>query len=465
MRRLLVLAAVFAPAIAAAEPAAAPWIDVKDRGAYTEVIAHGVKSTKTAITPIRQRLEIPLAGTIVVKRVIPAGDPTIQLAEVDNEAHVLSVKLTMERADVKALAKSAQAMQIGDDLHLIFPRKVPPEGAVVTLPEPTLPVAVPALTPVIAPMQPVKATEVKLIPPAKVPDAPAVTKPELAPEIEMKPGPEAKPEAKPETRSDATSADDAKKSEPSDAGSGSKRTALGTTAPPTKPIGIPEEPGGQLMTYGALGLAAICGIWYLQRRRKATAGAPVATIEVIAQRSLGGKAKIVWLTAGGRDMIVAVTAQQVRMLGQWPRGEGGQSGVGTGARARDRDSGPIAFAATATAPSSDARDLREAFGGREPRMAEGTNPGTSASADALHFGPGLAPIPASAIGPASPAIQGLMRLRQRNAPPVAPPGSFARQKRESFASLSVSDDVATDDLDADAEWAKELMAATAGRGR
>ena len=245
-------------------------------------------------------------------------------------------------------------------------------------------------------------------------------------------------------------ADAPKKSEAADVGSGSTHTALGTTAAPTKPIGIPEEPGGQMMTYGALGLAALCGIWYLQRRRKATAGAPVSTIDIVAQRSLGGKAKIVWLTAGGRDMIVAVTAQQVRMLGQWPRGEGAKSGFGTAARGRD--SGPIALPSTTAPASSDARDLREAFGGREPRMADGTDPG-------------MAAIPASAIGPASPAIQGLMRLRQRTAPPVAPPGSFARQKRDSFASLSVDDDVATDDLDADAEWAKEIMAATAGRGR
>ncbi len=105
---------------------------------------------------------MPLAGVVAVKRVIPAGDPTIQLAEVDNESHVLSVKLTMQRDDVRALARSAQAMQIGDDLHLMFPRKLPADGAVVKLPEPTLPTVVtpvviaPVIAPVLAP-PPVKA--------------------------------------------------------------------------------------------------------------------------------------------------------------------------------------------------------------------------------------------------------------------------------------------------------------------
>jgi hypothetical protein len=40
---------------------------------------------------------------------------------------------------------------------------------------------------------------------------------------------------------------------------------------------------------------------------------------VIDSRALGGKARVVWLSAGDRELMVAVSAQQVRLLGQWRR--------------------------------------------------------------------------------------------------------------------------------------------------
>ncbi len=130
------------------------------------------------------------------------------------------------------------------------------------------------------------------------------------------------------------------------------------------------------------------------------------------------------------------------MLGQWPRGEN-RGGFGSlGKRAPE---------------TRDARDLRDLLepDAREPRLAEGTHPGMVVDD----------PPATAAITPASPAIQGLMRLRKRGAAPPPAPGSFVRQKRDSFAALQVNEDVATDDIDADALWAKEILAATNGRTR
>jgi flagellar biogenesis protein FliO len=153
--------------------------------------------------------------------------------------------------------------------------------------------------------------------------------------------------------------------------------------------------------YGALGLAAAgAGIWLL-RRRRTRPGTP-ASIEIIAQRSLGGKARIVWLSAGPREMIVSVTAQQVRMLGQWPRTE---------------VAAQLPVAHTHADPAEESR--------REPSFA----------ATLGGFGPIDKPV--------SPAVTGLLRLRGRT-------GQMS----------AVTPEVATGDVEADELWAKEILAAT-----
>jgi hypothetical protein len=54
MRELLIICAL--SAVAAAEPS----FEVKDRGDAVEVIAHDLAASRTAIAPLRERLEIPL---------------------------------------------------------------------------------------------------------------------------------------------------------------------------------------------------------------------------------------------------------------------------------------------------------------------------------------------------------------------------------------------------------------------
>jgi hypothetical protein len=129
MRHPLALAAAAALALcwvpgsaARAEPAPiapGPRFELVDRGDAVEVIAHHITAARTAVLPVRSRLEVPITAAPQIKRVAPV-DATVKLIELDREdaTPVLSVKLGFERGDVKALSRFAQAIQVGDDLHL-----------------------------------------------------------------------------------------------------------------------------------------------------------------------------------------------------------------------------------------------------------------------------------------------------------------------------------------------------------
>lgn len=252
---------------------AEPRFEVIDRGTAIEVIAHEMKASRTAVNPARSRLEVDLIGMPRATALVPT-DGAIKVIELDGASpRRLSVKLPFERPAVKTLSKFAQAIQVGDDLHLLFPREVPVEGARVVLPEPTLPKHIEAKLPQQLGPQPA---------PVVKPELPAVG----ANETRV-------PEAKPEI---PTKPDD-------------KKAFL-----------APEEPSSNLSMYAMCGLGAIAlGVWMFKKKK--TAQAPVTSIDVVAQRSLGSKAKVVWLNAGGREMVVAVTPQAVRMLGQWKKSE------------------------------------------------------------------------------------------------------------------------------------------------
>jgi len=112
---------------------------------------------------------------------------------------------------------------------------------------------------------------------------------------------------------------------------------------------------------------------------------------VIAQRSLGAKAKVVWLSAGGRDMVVAITPQNVRMLSQWEKQE------------------PLPRAQT---------------------------------------------VPPADQAP-SEAVAGILRLRAKTNVPYP--------RARTHAPADINEDVATGDDEADAAWAREILAATGGR--
>ncbi len=332
---------------------AQPTLEVLDRGIAVEVIARDVKATSTAIVPVRSRLEIAIDGRPSVPVLAP-NDPTIHSIEMSGSTQrVLSVKLDLDRAQVKNLARFAQVIQVGNDVHLLVPRALPAPGAGVMLPEPTLPPELAATLEGPAAIAPVAPEPTLEAAPSTAPPPPAV-------EPDAKPGPVATP---------ATA------------------TVIASSAPPLAPVSNPKTPANKLSLFAGLGLVGLGIAAWLVRRRKSLKPQGLS-IDVIAQRSLGAKAKIVWLTAGGREMVIAVTPQAVRMLGQWRTTESSGSG----------------------------------------RLPEAT---------------ALAP---AVERPLSPAVSGILKLRGKTAAPLA-----------------VTDEVMTDDVDADALWAKEILAATGAR--
>jgi flagellar biogenesis protein FliO len=267
MREILIICAL--SAVAAAEPS----FEVKDRGDAVEVIAHDFAAARTAIAPVRERLEIPLAGHPASPRLV-AKDATVRLVEIANGR--LSVKLNLEHDDVVTLARVSQAIQVGPDLHILVPRDVPAAGAAVALPEPTVP---PALAPAPVP------SKVDVVAPPAPPKVEAVAPP-AALERQV----------------------------------GAPKPAPAVAKPaPAKPATLASEPETDwrsLLFALVAGGGTLAGGMWLMKRKKQRDGA-VSTIEIVAQRSLGGKARVVWLSAGQRDIIVAVTPQAVRTLGQW----------------------------------------------------------------------------------------------------------------------------------------------------
>ena len=420
MRALLAIAiAALLPTAAQAEPAApaAPGavtdkvasFELLDRGDAVEVIAHNIKAARTAIIPIRSRLQIPVVGTPLAKRVQP-GDATVKLIELDRDAaiHVLSVKLSFERDDVKALSRFAQAIQVGDDLHVLVPRKVPVDGVSPKLPPPSLP-------------------------------------PELAAAV-ARIDAEAKPEAKPDPiAQQAAAIQAAARAEaiPAVAAATTDARRPGD-ARSLKQALVPEsdDAWSKVTTYGALGLAAAgAGIW-LMRRRKAHL-ATTATIEVIAQRSLGGKARILWLSAGPRELIVSVAGAQVRLLGQWRKTDAPSALPAAHTHADTVHVDPsLAAPRFAESRYAEPAEPDEPAEPQEPlptyrppfgRPAEPSDPMPARTRRATHE-PSL-----------SPAVSGILRLRART------------------GQLPISEPGATGDIAADELWAKEILAATGGR--
>ncbi len=356
--------------------------EILDRGDAVEIIAHDVKAAKTAISPVRSRLEVPLVGTHSIPKLLPAGDKTVKVIELDGKSQqVLSVKLDFERPEVHKLAKHAQAYQVGNDLHVILPRQIPATGTTISLPEPTLSPELAAKAAAIAPVIDVKPEAMPEAPKAKDAPKPATTEPEMVPST----GPLIK------------------KTEPAE-------------APKQEPIAKAGQGGMKNFPILLSSILALLGcIVWVKRRKAGGANAAKAstTIEIIAQKSLGKQAKIVWLNAGGREMIVSVTAQQVRMLGQWKKSETESRAVRTSIRAEG--SGQIS----------------------QPVIAERSSRTSHVMLPEATALPSLAE--------KSSAVSGLLKLRAKTNVPT------------------VNEDVATDDVEADAVWAREILAATGAR--
>ena len=172
-----------------------------------------------------------------------------------------------------------------------MPRKVPTEGAIVKLPEPTLPppaiaaaVAIPTPSKIQMP-KPASPDPAAAPLPAKQPAS--ATAPATAAIAQLEPSPPAKLATKPASRP-------------------SSRTE-------------PDDSWTKLSTLGVLGMAAVgAGVWLI-RRRKTTRR--LRCRHRGARRALARRQGARWLTAGRARWVVAITPQNVRMLGQWRKAD------------------------------------------------------------------------------------------------------------------------------------------------
>lgn len=351
MRAFLVLGLIGLLTLAAdAAPGGERSFSLAPAAESVEVVARGVVAAPGAtIRVTRERLEIPIDDRARVDRQ-SYGDPTVRRVEVRGRApRVLSIKLRHDGARVAALAATARFVQVGEELHVIIPRT-------------------PAPAPVPASTAPESARSAVAAAPTPTPtgaDEPAMigaATPSELPPSELRPAVEPSPPAT----------------------GTAKASIAGARA------------GGSGRWWIVLvGLGLVGGGAALVLRRRRASPSTSTDLEILASRSLGGKARVIWLSVGGRELVVAVTPQQVRPLGQWRAGE------------------------------RSARTFASAFD------------------DAVADAPGGA---ASRPVAASPAVSGLLRLRER-----LPSAS------------SVSAEVATGDEDLDAQWARDLVSATGGR--
>ncbi|MBL4635575.1 MAG: flagellar biosynthetic protein FliO [Kofleriaceae bacterium] len=257
---------------------------------------------------------------------------------------------------------------------------------------------------------------------------------------------------------------------------------------------------GLILGFGLL--VAGAGVMLWKSRQKATESDDYENMRIVATKRLGGKSKIIWLSVANREMVIAVADSGTQLLSEWRRDEEllgvadvpiaktmlnmpgrGQeirpelpSTVELAAPALGRGSAPMPAvrredvvsvlpesapsifppilkkATSATQNASPSVEVaRNGFGGgpmggyrfqsalsKAQSMQDNTE-GPVAAGDRIAQRAAEA-IPAEKVNPQSPALAGLMRLRQQ-----AP---------------SVNDDVATHDDVADAEWARELLKAT-----
>jgi flagellar biogenesis protein FliO len=163
-------------------------------------------------------------------------------------------------------------------------------------------------------------------------------------------------------------------------------------APAPAPSGLP------IGTLAIGGLAAAAGVVALLKKKKTPA---IGELDVVAARSLGGKARVVWLNAGERSLVVAVTPQNVRLLAQWRRDRG--------------------------------------VAADEPALSELLAPAPAPKAPEP---PARTDLPRAVAQ--NPALSGILRLRER-------------------ASTQQTEAITTGDTEADEQWAREILAAMGSR--
>jgi Flagellar biosynthesis protein, FliO len=273
VRRALALAAfvaALAPGLALADGIAVH--AMKD---HLEITVPGAKAAGPSADAHHDFVEVRLATAVKAAPYLDASDATLKKIEITED--VLRIQLHHSQDTTKRVAAATRIISDAAGLHVSLPRKEAlASWAKVTKPEPE-PEKLPA-----------PATRLIIEgPPA--PAAPAKTDPPPAPGLAA---PAAAPPAAPAAA-------------PLAIGGG-------------KPAGPPTS--GVLLVLGICAAGGGLVLWARKRRPAPTEEA----IRVIASRGLGGKARVVLLAAGERELLLSVSDKgNARLIGRWRRGDTG----------------------------------------------------------------------------------------------------------------------------------------------
>ncbi len=385
----LFLTTLLAPAAALA--GSVP-VSVEDRGGHVAILVTGGRTSAARPLNRGDRLELPLDRALPTLE-LRLDDPTVRKIELRAEPPSLRVQLRHGSESTRLAAEMAQLSQRGDDLVILLPRE-PREAArvaraaqiaaapqlVASAPAPVAGPASPAAPAMAAPAAsaPVAATAPAAATDPAAPAATSATAPALAPE---------------------------------------RMAGLGLDEPRPGP----GSPFGTTLAFAAAaGLAALAWFWV---RRKRAAGALPSQLTILAQVPLGPRARVVWLSAGRREMLISVSEKDVRVLGQW-MADDTRPGTADGTRPGTADH-------------------------TRPGTADGTRPGTASGEPLDTFGDPVEPRPARLTGArqrTSPSLSGLLRLRDQQG------------VMESVAGAPDGSNGEADN--GDTEWARQLVAAT-----
>jgi hypothetical protein len=233
----------------------------------------------------------------------------------------------------------------------------------------------------------------------------------------------------------------------------------------------PSDDGGGTPIGTTLGLVALAALgaggWLWQRRKKAVRGI-ASPLEILAQVPVGPRARVVWLQAGAREMLISVSDKDVRVLGQWTADSARTFEPPAAAPAPgdelDPRGGSLPHARLRRNPSlTGLLRLRDQHASVDDGAPGASAPGLSYAPPAGlpmphgHTNPGFRPasVPGVGNGHAGPAArlaaQGGTYGTARASQPSAPPA---------HTGAGAGADLATDDGEPDAEWARQLVAAT-----
>ncbi|HKE13349.1 MAG TPA: flagellar biosynthetic protein FliO [Kofleriaceae bacterium] len=393
------LSAALLPAAARAGDALP--VAVEDRGDHVAVILSGVHTSASRPEGHSDRIELPLdqAPPAIEVRL---DDATVRKVELRTVPPSVRVQLRHGTESTRLAAEMAVLYQHGDRLEIVMPRE-PREVAralrAAAAPPPAAASAAPAAAP---PARPIAA-------PAPAALAPAAATVHAAP---------AEPAAAPRSAPTAPTAElaPAPAPAPSAAATGAAPPAPAVRAPALdldRPRPGSGSPLGTALTFG--GLAGIAAVAWLYIRRKKSARSLTSPLEILAQVSVGPRARVVWLAAGRREMLISVSEKDVRVLGQWPTD--GARTAEPGAHTAAHNHAPARSPTHAPPPADE---------GGEPR-------------------PDLLP---SARLRRNPSLSGLIRLRDQH---VGADSAHATDGDDG-AGLELGEE--------DTEWARQLVAAT-----